>query len=172
MNDSPELPWDLAKALARTSRLQLGPGETPHMSSRRAARGGRAPAWLDNKPACSVQTHQISNISLCVGHISFVQLQAFHMFVTCRTNCHEAVFWRVALVELDLRNWQPSGSLIRRAPRFGGDSLASVGADADLLFVLGCHWRRWGCDESYGAPALGLLANVLQRLLIGLWACD
>ena len=124
-----------------------------------------------SQPA-SVQTHQISNISLCVGHISFVQLQAFHMFATCRTNCHEAVFWRVALVELDLRNWQPSGSLIRRAPRFGGDSLASVGADADLLFVLGCHWRRWGCDDLYGAPALGLLANVLQRLLIGLWACD
>ena len=74
-------------------------------------------------------------------------------------------------MELDLRNWQPSGSLIRRAPRFGGDSLASVGADADLLFVLGCHWRRWGCDDLYGAPALGLLANVLQRLLIGLWAC-
>ena len=75
-------------------------------------------------------------------------------------------------MELDLRNWQPSGSLIPRAPRFGVDYQASVGADADLLFVLGCHWRRWGCDDLYGAPALGLLANVLQRLLIGLWACD
>ena len=45
-----------------------------------------------------------------------------------------------------------------------------VGADS-VLFCLGYCYGCWTKDDMDGAPTLGLLATLLQRLLIGLCAC-
>lgn len=77
----------------------------------------------------------------------------------------------MALLVLGLWSWQPSGLFIFREVwiyRWG--YLALVGADS-VLFCLGYCYGCWTKDDMDGAPTLGLLATLLQRLLIGLCAC-
>ena len=46
-----------------------------------------------------------------------------------------------------------------------------VGADSVLLFLVGYCWRCWTRVDIDGAPTIGLLANLLKRLLTGLCSC-